>query len=1189
MKKNHLKLTIIGLLLMAAMTAHAQTVHYVRQSASGSGNGDSWANASDDLQLMINQADPGDEIWVAEGTYVPKYTANGYDAAASYYPNSDGSRFNSFVLKANVKIYGGFPDTDAATSKKQRDWNAYPSILSGNRGVANNNCYHVVIASGDVGTACLNGFTVSDGFANAASSSTVTVNNLTITNNYGGGIFIHYSSPLLENLIVENNRTANTTGSFGGGIYADYASPVIKYTVLKNNRSGYGAGMYNSNAPAILTDVIIEGNQANFGGGGIRNNISSVTLRNVIIRDNTAMNNDGGGVHNTGAAPLFINVLITGNHASGGGGMYNASNCNAILTNVTIAGNVARTTGGLYPNGGGIYNSSSNPKITNSIIWGNLIDGSTVSNIYNYSSNPTYNNCLVGGVTLSGGIILNDNPQFVDAPAGKFQLAKTSPAINKGDNNAYLTVRGLSDFYGETDLAGSPRQIETIDLGAYEYPFITPTKATLIITDIIYGEKPAPTLTGGSNPCDADTVYLYATAADGVYSSVPPVHVGDYWVKGVLKETATCLADTTLSVAFKISPATVSVAWGNTLFTYNGNPQAPSATATGVNGEKITLEVTGEQTNAGSGYTATASFDVPNNNYMLSGTTTTFTIMPIVLNVQWDNNSFTYNGYPQVPMAIATGANGEKLLLSVTGAQTDAGTGYMATASLDVYDSNYTLNGTTTTFRIDPAAIKVHWRNNSFIYNGFPQVPMATATGVNGEGLPLTITGEQTNAGTEYMAKASFDVPNNNYYLVDDVTSFDILPFTLSIRWGETSFIYNGFPQSPIAAATGVNGEDLLVAITGEQINAGTGYTAKATLMVPDNNYTLINPTTPFDISPAIIEITAISETITYGQTPELAYTITSGELIVRDAISGELAVETLRATYLQPPYPVGIHSIVQGTLDAGSNYVILFHQGTLTVLSANTSIFDLLVNDAPATYFESMYHAIAEKGEPQALIQVVTDPNATVAINGIKQNPLTVDLPKYGENYFIITVTAQNGNEQDYLLVIVRYYERVIYEFHDVPAVNCNTETNGGFVFSGFQWYRDDEVILGANLPYYQIKDNAAYHCVLTLDEGVYWRTINLHPISALTSGKLTVYPNPTRGKVTIQQGMSADNSFLKGKTDGSISNESLKKELIQVFDLNGHLVLQPATNPFDMSLLPNGIYLIKMNGETVRVIKTN
>ena len=42
------------------------TIRYARPTPYGTADGSSWANASDDLPLMINISTKNDEIWVAE-------------------------------------------------------------------------------------------------------------------------------------------------------------------------------------------------------------------------------------------------------------------------------------------------------------------------------------------------------------------------------------------------------------------------------------------------------------------------------------------------------------------------------------------------------------------------------------------------------------------------------------------------------------------------------------------------------------------------------------------------------------------------------------------------------------------------------------------------------------------------------------------------------------------------------------------------------------------------------------------------------------------------------------------------------------------------------------------------------------------------------------------------------------------
>jgi predicted outer membrane repeat protein len=164
-------------------------VRYVKQDATGSGNGSSWANAHTDLQAALAAASPDEEIWVAEGIYKPTSTAD---------------RTISLVLKNGVALYGGFAGTE--TTRAQRDYDTNVTVLSGDIGVqgdTSDNSYHVVVGSNTNNSAILDGFTVTAGNANGEMFSREA---------QGGGMYNETGSPSLINVIFEKN-----TALFAGG------------------------------------------------------------------------------------------------------------------------------------------------------------------------------------------------------------------------------------------------------------------------------------------------------------------------------------------------------------------------------------------------------------------------------------------------------------------------------------------------------------------------------------------------------------------------------------------------------------------------------------------------------------------------------------------------------------------------------------------------------------------------------------------------------------------------------------------------------------------------------------------------------------------------------------------------------------------------------------------------------------
>lgn len=110
-------------------------------------------------------------------------------------------------------------------------------------------------------------------------------------------------------------------------------------------------------------------------------------------------------------------------------------------------------------------------------------------------------------------------------------------------------------------------------------------------------------------------------------------------------------------------------------------------------------------------------------NYTIGTHSTTVNISLRQINTLWDSNvSFTYNGRDQMPSATAsTGVNGEYAVLTIDGAQANAGTGYTATATIasvtggDV--SNYELAGNTTEFSIAQREVTVSV-NQAIDYTG---------------------------------------------------------------------------------------------------------------------------------------------------------------------------------------------------------------------------------------------------------------------------------------------------------------------------------------------------------------------------------------------------------------------------------------------------------------------------------------
>ncbi len=390
--------------LPAAQAAPAAGVIYVDRDATGANNGSSWANAYTHLQDALDAAASGDEIWIAEGVYVPTNAAD---------------RTATFQLEDGVALYGGFAGTE--TARAQRNWETHVTVLSGDLGrddvtdangvvtdVANivgDNAYHVVTSARLNETAVLDGFTITAGNADVISTS-----------DYSGGGMYNYgnSSPTVTNVTF----SANSASHYGGGMY-NSGSPTLMNVTFNANSADHGGGVYNySGSSPTLTDVSFNANSAYHDGGGVYNYKSSPTLANVSFSANIA--DYGGGMFNQISSPALTNASFSGNDANFGGGMYNSNDSSPALTKVTFSANSADYGGGMYnynnsnptlsnatfdansaDYGGGMDNDGSNPTLTNVSLSGN--DANFGGGMYNTDSSPTLANVTFSGNTANYG------------------------------------------------------------------------------------------------------------------------------------------------------------------------------------------------------------------------------------------------------------------------------------------------------------------------------------------------------------------------------------------------------------------------------------------------------------------------------------------------------------------------------------------------------------------------------------------------------------------------------------------------------------------------------------------------------------------------------------------------------------------------------------------------------------------
>jgi uncharacterized repeat protein (TIGR01451 family) len=423
--------------ITATTGACEPTIIYVDRTVTTGGNhGGSWVDAYTSLQDALTTAIAGDQIWVADGTYIPGQR-----------------RTDTFTLKSGVQIYGGFAGTE--TQLAQRDWHANTTVLSGDIGVASNaddNSYHVVSTKATSDTTILDGVTITGGNANGDPA-----------NNAGGGLYA-----VDAHLSIRHVNVTGNAASRGGGIACDNSTIAIDATTFHSNHAVQGGGMYVAKECATtITNSVFDANQVNVGantyptgvgGAGLAGVNGHLDLDHVVFSANQAQKDApnafpaGGGLASSEGSLMMRDVTFVDNVAAVGGGLSNAT-ANASLQRIAFRNNLATFQGGGFANegaglklresdfshnsaggsGGGMYDSgvdSAISRVTFSsntaslgggiCIWGarpvvssSIFTNNTAINggaVYNVSSSfPTFSGVTVSGnsASESGGAIYN--------------------------------------------------------------------------------------------------------------------------------------------------------------------------------------------------------------------------------------------------------------------------------------------------------------------------------------------------------------------------------------------------------------------------------------------------------------------------------------------------------------------------------------------------------------------------------------------------------------------------------------------------------------------------------------------------------------------------------------------------------------------------------------------------------------
>jgi hypothetical protein len=313
-------------------------------------------------------------------------------------------------------------------------------------------------------------------------AATILENTITMNYSWAHGAGLAECQGTVSGNLIQNNTTAHAADRFGhpssgGGLYL--CSGDVMNNVISKNFALSGGGLDSCHGTIqknFIEDNWVTDCPVSYGGG--LHACNGTIAGNYISRNRASAIGScrGAGAGLQGCNGSILNNLITHNEILGhcvtfyypfhgtdcpgleGGGLHG---CNGTIRNNTIFGNIGGS-------GGGVADCEGT--LENCIVWAN----SATEEAQISGATPVYSN--IQNWTQGGWGNISENPLFVDAENGDFNLKAISPCIDAGRNVPDLLI----DYDGdERPLKGVDEHRgdgSGYDMGAEEFrPLVDPS------------------------------------------------------------------------------------------------------------------------------------------------------------------------------------------------------------------------------------------------------------------------------------------------------------------------------------------------------------------------------------------------------------------------------------------------------------------------------------------------------------------------------------------------------------------------------------------------------------------------------------------------------------------------------------------------------------------------------------------
>lgn len=602
--------------------------------------------------------------------------------------------------------------------------------------------------------------------------------------------------------------------------------------------------------------------------------------------------------------------------------------------------------------------------------------------------------------------------------------------------------------------------------------------------------------------------------------------------------------------------------------------------------------------------------------------------IPTGVTVSYTGNGQTTAGVYEVTASISGGVNYEDLELSAT-----LTTGKAAISGVTLEDGTFGYDGTSKSLAISgtlPEGTSVSYVNNDQVELGEYEVTATISGGLNYHDLVLTATLTITEGtmpgisfsdgyfvydGTEKSIYISGVLPegstvsyaNNGQteagsYVVTATISGNglytdlVLNATLTIAkapldaisFEDGTFVYDGETKSLLVSGPLPSSVTVSYQNNGK-VNAGT-YTVIADI---DGGVNYVS-----------LHLTAV---LTIEKAPQRIDFAELGTVVKEDV--GDFQLEATASSGLPVTYSYTYAGLTAAAEVSESGWVTLHHSGVIQItvhqegnqnyLAATPVTRELKIESREASLEEAWIgeaHFVNPDSELYYRMEcndkskeVTVRVKATYGASVEPDSEIVIKTPRPGIYKEQLTVRSANGKvEKTYTVIVEKpfgFFEIVEQKFDNTLLVNNNPNTNGGYVFVAYQWYKNGELIgegqvySAGDLSTDLLDSGAVYHAVLTTDQGEELYVCPSAIVHKSTHG-VQLYPSPVRigDRVTLQANYPV---------------EELYGSQVRIYNMKGLLVyskfLEGRHTVMDLPVtLQSGVYIAVMElGGKQEVVK--